>query len=233
MTLSNLTVLICDDEEAGRDVLSYELKQIGVKRVITCGSADEVLDRVQEGLPDLFFLDIQMPSINGIELARQLAKYKCHVVFVTAYVGFAAESYDVDALDFITKPVTNHKLMRALERSIERRWDQPDKPISYLVKIQEGRHVQLLSNTEIGCFLAEDKYVRVCANNRELLWRQTISGLQKILQPDFIRVHRSAIVNRNSIRRASRRDGRLELTLHDGRVLPVGKTFEKDVRSVL
>ncbi len=233
LTPDNLTVLICDDEEAGRDVLSFELEQIGVRRVITCASADEVLDRVQEGLPDIFFLDIQMPATNGIELARELARYKCHIVFITAYVGFAVQSYDVDALDFITKPVTSRKLTRALERSAARRLDQPEQPAGYLVRIQEGRHVQLLGNTEISCFLAEDKYVRVCADNRELLWRQTISGLQKMLQADFIRVHRSAIVNRNRIRRASSRNGRLELTLLDGRVLPVGKTFETEVRSVL
>ena len=233
MTPNDLTVLLCDDEQAGRDVLAFELQQIGVKSVTACASADEVLERLQAELPDLIFLDIQMPDINGIELARQLTKFHCHIVFVTAYVGFALESYDVDALDFITKPITHRKLKRALERSIERRLAQPVSLARYVVNIQDGKNMQLFSNNEILCFLAEDKYVRVSATNRELLWRQTISGLQGLLQSDFVRIHRSAIVSKNKIKSLSRKGARLELTLVDGRVLPIGKTYEADVRSTL
>lgn len=232
LKLSDTTVLICDDEEAGKDVLLYELEQIGVENVVVCSSADEVMESLQKGVPNLCILDIEMPGTNGIELARQLRGFNCHIVFVTAYVGFALQSYDVDALDFISKPVTKRKLKRALERSIERRIAQPEKPDRYAISIRDGQEVHLLSNTDIICFLAEDKYVRVCAGGRDLLWRQTISALQCVLQSDFIRVHRSVIVNRNKIRSASKNDGRLELTLVNGKTIRVGKTFEHSARAV-
>jgi DNA-binding LytR/AlgR family response regulator len=171
----------------------------------------QLLDRLT---PDIVFLDIQMPGLTGLEVARQVAQ-RCHVVFVTAYDAHAVAAFEQGAVDYVLKPYAVERLALATQR-LRRRIGSAPPPLDALLRelaaiaperkhlrwinASRGNEVTLITVDEILYFQADTKYTRVVTRDQEALIRRPLKELQDELDPAcFWPIHRSTIVNANAI----------------------------------
>ncbi len=219
--------VIADDEEQLRIHLKSKLNLLWPELTI-CGEAAngiEALELIETCHPAIAFLDIKMPGLTGIEVARKMSA-ECRVVFITAFDQFAVEAFENEAVDYILKPVTDQRLEKSIER-LKRQVSVISKPsedysetmdrllvalqsrqsTGYLkwIKVRHGEELRLIACDDVCYFKAEDKYTVVKTGEGESLIKTTIRQLDKELDPDqFWRIHRSTIVNVSRIARASR-----------------------------
>lgn len=221
--MKQIRAVIADDEEALRDHLRKKLSSLWPGLVIAGEARDgvEAARLIEDLKPDVAFLDIRMPGLSGIEVAKKIAGASL-VVFITAYDKFAIQAFESQAVDYLLKPVIDERLEKTIERLKERLSSpaQPDfaavlekvslslrKAPAHLqwVKAQHKDGVRLIPVGDICFFRATDKYTTVRTRDGEFLIRKTIRELEEELDPDqFWRVHRAALVNVRAIRSVSR-----------------------------
>jgi two-component system LytT family response regulator/two-component system response regulator LytT len=216
----DLRVVIVDDEQLARDELCFLLDQVGGVEVVgQAGNGVEALTAIERLRPALVFLDIQMPGPTGFEVARQLLdrQLPSHIIFVTAYDQHAIEAFEVNAVDYLLKPVESSRLEQALERA--RRRISSDRPLNeYLEKIvqlvaeRQGRRQQVAlrvgerfllvqADEIIFASLADESINIVTSHVAGTSNYRTLDELQANLDPEvFWRVHRSHLVNINKIK---------------------------------
>lgn len=242
-----LSILIADDEPLAAERLQMMLARMqGVSLVGTAHDGDSAVRMAEALKPDLVLLDIAMPGLDGIEVARALSRHSpaVAVVFVTAFDQFAVAAFDVEAVDYLMKPVEAARLQRALERTrdyLDRRGEVPetqadgDEPrwleefwasdLSGLVRI---------AARDIDRVTAERDYMRLHVGKRSWLIHHSMTALEEGLNPElFVRLHRSAIVRRDFITGFSRNvSGRWIARLADGNEQPVGRLYSEQVRTI-
>lgn len=208
-----IQTLIADDEVLARRKLRYRLDGEPDIEVVGEGSnAAEVIDLVGATTPQLLFLDVKMPGMNGLEVVERLAQTTDrpvpHIVFTTAYDQYALQAFEIRAIDYLLKPFTAERLQMAIQRVREQieftelsagraQKTQKDKSAytTRLVFKSRGR-ILFLSVSDIRWIGAEENYVRICTANENHLLRETMTSMEQRLDPNsFLRVHRSAIVN--------------------------------------
>ena len=241
-----LRTLIVDDEPLAVERLRAICATLdGVETVAEAGDGAEALARAREHHPDLVLLDMTMPGQDGLAVARELAKLDPApaVVFVTAHEDFAVEAFDLQAVDYVLKPVAPERLRRAIARAAERRsgsaaggGDGGDGGERWLRELWVPHRSELVRVpvTEIHRIDAERDYVRLHVGAQTYLLLQTIAGLEERLDPDaFIRIHRSTIVAKRAIARL-RHDGLgvWSVELEDGAVLRIGRTYLAKVKAL-
>ena len=216
-----ITALIADDEAPMRDQLRARLQAVwpALEIVAEAANGNDAVALTQQHLPDIVFLDIRMPGMNGIDAARHLYS-RCHIVFVTAYDQYALDAFEQGAMDYLLKPVTAERLERTCERLRARlarppqdigaqlaqlaqvlQQTTPAKP-SYLrwIQAQVGGNLRMVSTREVLFFQSDEKYTRVQTATAELLIRKTLKELSDELDPDeFWRIHRSTLVRVDAI----------------------------------
>ena len=215
------TALIAEDEAVLRDELRTHLSALWPElRVVgEAGNGFEALQLLDQLTPDIVFLDIQMPGLTGLELARQLAG-RCHVVFVTAYDAHAVAAFEQGAVDYVLKPYAVERLALTVHRLRERLGSAPaslDRLLRELasapaarkhlrwINASQGQEVRLITVDEVLYFQADTKYTRVVTADSEALIRTSLKELQEELDPScFWTIHRSTIVNANAIAFVSR-----------------------------
>jgi len=226
------TALIAEDEPLLADELADLLKTLWPQLKIVARAADGVaaLSAIDEHQPDLAFLDIHMPLLTGIEVARQVAG-RCHVAFITSYDEHALEAFEAGAMDYVLKPPTAARLATTIRR-LKVRLQQPPTdlrqalrnlverapaPPRYLqwINASRGAAVRLITVEEILYFKSDQKYTLVVTADAEALIKKTIKNLNVELDPTmFWQVHRSTIVNVHAIDSVLRDDrGNLNLRL--------------------
>jgi two-component system response regulator AlgR len=193
--------------------------------------------------PDLVLLDMTMPELDGLGVARALvtADPRPAVVFVTAHEHFAVEAFDLDAVDYVLKPVTPERLARAVARALARRGTPTRAPSRWLEELWVPHRSELLriEVAQVARIDAERDYVRLHVGppgegGRSYLLLQTIAGLEARLDPQaFIRIHRSTILRRDRIR-GLRHDGLgvWSVELEDGETLRIGRTYLPAVKGM-
>ncbi len=248
----NLTALIADDEEAPREQLRAALARLWPELQIVAASANgvEAWDDCLAHEPAIAFLDIRMPGLTGLDVARRLAALATPplIVFVTAYDDHALAAFDAGAVDYVLKPVDDARLAQTLARLTARVQAQapataPDttalqrllaslpqaRPAPRPIQASLGREVQLIPPEEVIYFEADARYTRVVHEGGEALIRTPLRELLAQLDPDqFWQIHRSVLVNSRCIARAVRVDeGTMVVTLR-GREekLPVSRQFQ-------
>ena len=241
-----LSAVIADDEPLLRAMLRTRLARLWPELEVRHEMADgrDVDGVIAEHQPDLFFLDIHMPGVNGLEAARAIGT-RAHVVFVTAYDQYAVEAFERGAIDYVLKPFNDERLSLTVERLKERLGGPPAsldalveqlagrlgaRPLERLrwIKASVGSSVRLIPVEEILFFQSDEKYTRVVTVDSEALIRKPIKELLDELDPDkFWQVHRATIVNVDHI--ASVRRGlkdQAEIALKDHReTLVVSRAF--------
>ncbi|HET7402553.1 MAG TPA: LytTR family DNA-binding domain-containing protein [Usitatibacter sp.] len=209
------TGVIADDEPLLRAQLRSRLARLWPDLTVVheMENGRDVEDVLQRHGPSVFFLDVHMPGVNGLEAARRIAG-RAHVVFVTAYDEHAVEAFERGAVDYVLKPFTEERLALAIQRLRERLQAAPAHleelvqtlaarlaPVAapqYLrwIKASVGPHVRLIPVEEVVFFQSDDKYTRVVTCEGEALIRKPIRELLDELDPElFWQVHRATIVN--------------------------------------
>jgi two-component system response regulator AlgR len=213
-TNAPLRLLIVDDEPLARLRLRTLLAEIAEPVSVVVGEAAdtaEALRALQAQPADLVLLDIAMPGSGGLPLAAQLASQPGApaVVFVTAHAGHALEAFELDAVDYLTKPVRLERLQAALRRAAQRRGSAEagaalaaDEPV--LVVSDRGR-VLRVPLAEVLYLRAELKYVTLRTPTRSLVLDDSLADLEQRLGEGFIRIHRNALVARRAVRALERR----------------------------
>lgn len=236
-----LRVLIVDDEPLALERLRFAFRDI--PDAVLVGEASDGVEaaaRVRELAPDLVILDIQMPGRTGLSVAQELRdNERTAVVFVTAFEHFAPDAFDVEAVDYLIKPVRLDRLARAIERVRRRRARPPavEAPAARAVEAEESilvpdrRGDYRVALSMIDWIEAAKDYVLLHTATRGHMVRATMAELEDRLDPAvMIRVHRSAFARRDAIRSVARNDrGAMMLTLTDGTELAVGPSYVRTV----
>ena len=233
-----LRVVIVDDEPLARAVIREYLKaHPGVEVVAECGNGFEAVKAVSEQSPDLLFLDVQMPKLDGFEVLELLGR-SIPVVFTTAHDQYALRAFDVHAVDYLLKPFDEARFGEALARARARIAAHEPTPVDELIAdarprqgalervlIRDGAQVHVLPVDRIDYVEAQDDYVCFKADGREYLKDQTMAAVEAALDPArFVRIHRSYLLNIERIARVElyAKDSRVA-NLRDGRRLPVSR----------
>lgn len=222
-----LRAILADDEPLAREALREALTAANVAILEECANGIEALDAIRRLHPDVAFLDIEMPGLDGLAAARDLESNTA-VVFVTAYDEYAVEAFALEAVDYVLKPIDDQRVAEAVRRVSKRR---PRK--KYEQRFIVGAHGKLivLPAAEVRYFEAAGNYVRLHAAHVQPLLRGTLSSLEKRLDPvRFVRVHRSFIVNASLIAELrNTRSGDYEVVLRDGGHVTMSRTFRDAV----
>jgi two-component system, LytTR family, response regulator len=250
----SLRTLIIDDEPLAREGLRMLLAED--PEIITISEARngrEGLEKIQQDKPDLIFLDMQMPEMGGLELVRSIGASQMPLtVFVTAYDRYAIDAFDANAIDYLLKPVTAQRFYLALTRAKQRlKATHPGGASDEIRSLLEAlspatRYIDRIavkgrSKTtfvevrSIDWVEASENYVQIHVADKAHLVAGTISALEKALDPAlFVRVHRSAIVNRTQIREVEPGvHGEYQLTLHCGQILHSGRQYRENLKHLL
>jgi two-component system LytT family response regulator len=247
-----MRVIIVDDELLARAVLREHLAAYAdVEIVGECANGFEAVKAIAELAPDLVFLDIQMPKLDGFEVV-ELAGAKTQYVFVTAYDQFALRAFEVHALDYLLKPFSRERLEQALAHARERLGGpavaaagsqalaaaqeaaQRRTPLSRIL-IRDGARVQVIPAPSIDYIEAQDDYVQVVAAGKAWLKSQRLSELEEQLDPGaFLRVHRSYIVSLAAIERIDPvgKDSHCAV-LRGGACIPVSRSGYQKLRELM
>lgn len=234
-----LRTMIVDDEPLAIErmqVLCAELDQI---QVVGTASDGEAAVRLADKLkPDLLLLDMTMPGMDGLGVARLLGKRDNPpaVIFVTAHEDFAVEAFDLEAVDYVLKPVAAERLERAIERAVARRELDRSEAGEWLDEFWVPHRSELLriDSAQVERIDAERDYVRLHVGDRSYLLLQTIAGLEGRLDPArFIRIHRSTILRRDRIRGLRHEGlGVWSVELDNGEALRIGRTYLRKVKAM-
>ncbi len=239
-----LRVLIADDEPLAAERLQLLLaKADGAQLVGTASDGESAINLTDALAPDLLLLDIAMPGRDGIAVARALAAQSPSpaVVFVTAFDQFAVAAFEVEAVDYLMKPVDPARLQRALDRArnyLDNRTTQPtrNKASQWLEEFWASDLTGLvrIASRDIDRVSAERDYMRLHVGRRSWLIHHSMAALEEGLDPElFVRLHRSAIVRKDFITGFTRNpSGRWIARLGDGSEQAVGRLYSDRVRSI-
>jgi two-component system LytT family response regulator len=250
-----LRVLLVDDEPLARQGLRRRLEaQPDIAILRECGSGRQAVAAIQELRPDLVFLDVQMPSLDGFGVIRAIgAERMPAVIFVTAYDEHALRAFEVHALDYLLKPIDDERFAAALDHAratlrqrshadLARRLDElttslappAQAPLERLA-VKSGGRIVIVAVEDVDWIEAADNYVRLHAGRQEHLLHTSLGGLAARLDPrSFLRIHRSTVVNVKRIRELHPLfHGEYRVVLADGTTLSSGRRYRSTLEGLL
>ena len=247
-----LRVLIVDDEELARERLRVLLEaEPGIKVLGECASGTAAVAAIRAEPPDLLFLDIQMPGLDGFGVLRELgADLVPAVIFVTAYEQYALQAFDHVALDYLLKPFDGERFRQALgrardhvagkergalRRQIERLLQAVDRKTPERILVKDAGRIHFVKVDDIRWIEAQGNYARLHAKDGGHMVRRNMKDLAAGLDPArFLRIHRSTIVNIDCIKELSPLfHGEYEVLLHDCTRLTSNRRFKDDLERLL
>jgi len=247
------SVVIADDEPLARERLRGMVAERRECRLIAeCRNGAEARDAIQELKPDIVLLDIKMPALDGIEVAEAISQNHSAIIFVTAHDEFALQAFDVNALDYVLKPVDRVRLNLAIDKAQKRRSDGGARAIepglldfletlraerSYATKflIRDTRDLFFVRAEDLEWADAQGNYVRLHVGGKSHMLRRSFSDFEASLDPRrFVRIHRSTIVNLEQVSRLTPQGhGEYVVTLRNGAKLTTSRTYAAKLQSVL
>lgn len=245
-----LTVIIIDDETLGRQIVrKYLSVHNDIEILAECSNGFEGVKKINELNPDLVFLDIQMPRLNGFEMLELLDKPPV-IIFTTAYDQYAIKAFEVNAADYLLKPFSAGRFEEALEKAKQlfKNKSQHSEIVKELIKhtqetaeylerivIKDGTKIHIIPVDSVIYIEAQDDYVMICSKEGNLLKQKTMRYFEEHLPPeDFLRIHRSYIVSIPHIKKIELVEKETyKLFLDDGTGLPVSKSGYEKLKSIL
>ena len=232
---ARLRAVVVDDEPLARARLRRLLAQHPEVEVLAdCGSGEESIATMQQLRPDVAFLDIRMPDMDGFDVLDALGPQRPpQVVFVTAYSEHAVRAFEARALDYLLKPVSAERLRQALERLQPA--SAPAEAFPERIPVPIGGRIHLVETAQIDHVDAHANYVELHMGPRSLVLRETMTRLESRLDPKrFLRVHRSRLVRLDGIVEAqAHASGRFLLRLKCGARIVTGRSYAARVRDAL
>lgn len=242
-----IKALIVDDEPLARERVRDLLQpHDDVEVIAEAGDGERALELLSQHALDMMFLDIQMPGLHGFDVVELTPADRLPViVFVTAFDEYALRAFEVHALDFLLKPVQRDRFERALAKArthvrgradhthlLSLRRELEGGPYRRRFAVRKRDRSVIVNAADIDWIEAQGNYVRIHAGGSAHLAREPLHAVRTLLDPaQFIQVHRSAIVNVDSIRELRSQRGRLRLVLRDSAVLPVGVAYRQAVEN--
>lgn len=249
-----IRAMIVDDEPLARMRIRDLLAEAADVEVIAeCANGQEAIEAIEESPPDLLFLDIQMPVLDGFDVLQTIGVGLVPVViFVTAYDQFALRAFEAHALDYLLKPYDDERFEMALERARKRIRQQQggdlDVRLSALLEqvrgdrgylqrlvVPTGPRSEFVRTDDIDWIEAERNYIRLHVGGRAHLLRETLRGIESALDPArFCRIHRSTVVNIDRIQAVeSLFGGEYLVVLHDGTKLTSGRSYRRNLHALM
>ncbi len=241
-----MTCIIIDDEPLARSIVrEYLQNHPSIEIVAECNDGFEGLKAIQQYNPQLIFLDIQMPKINGFELLELLDTLP-KVIFTTAFEEYALKAFDNNAIDYLLKPFSKDRFEKALQKAIQQTTDIKTteavveeaalsaQQITRVV-LKDGGKIRIISIMQIQYMEAADDYVKIYTSEGYFLKKKTMGFFNESLPPQqFVRIHRSYIINIQLINRidAYEKESWLAI-LTTGQKLPISKTGYTKLKEVL
>ena len=234
--------VIVDDEELARGLLREMLRPHSeIETVAECANGFDAVKAIGETAPDLVFLDVQMPKLDGFEVL-ELIEPGPAIIFVTAYDQYAMRAFDAQAVDYLLKPFSTERFERALERACRRAGERrtetaltpgdlaaaarpPEERLQRIV-VKDGAKIHVIPIDSLDFVEAQDDYVALHSAGKTYLKQQSIASIEAVLDPSrFVRIHRSWIVSLERVTRIEpySKDSRI-VTLADGTRLPVSRS---------
>ncbi len=213
-----MNILIVDDESLARKRIRSLLKQEEQVHILAeCATGQQAIDAIAKLQPDLVFLDVQMPQLDGFDVIKRLKSPAPLIVFVTAYDQYALQAFDAHALDYLLKPFEDDRFYQTLQRATQQlqlqQQDEIEKRLQTLLQQHKQprylKHVAVKSQDRTFMIPVENiqwiesaaNYVRVYHDESHHLIRETLGGLEEKLDPEnFIRIHRSTLINLNHLK---------------------------------
>lgn len=238
-SLKKIRCLLIDDEPLAREILKQHIGQVDALELSgICSNALEAISFLQEHQVDLLFLDIQMPQLLGTNFIRTL-KNPPKVIFTTAYRKYALEGFELDAVDYILKPISFERFLKAVNKilqsdlssqntALQVKENIPEQPNSFLYFRVDRKMVKVFFN-EILFIEGLKDYIKIVTISKTIVTKYVLSSLDEVLPSDeFLRIHKSYIIAINKI--DSFNADCIEIAKHE---LPIGRLFKHDVNKVL
>lgn len=243
-----IRALIVDDESLARSVVREHLTpHSDVEILAECANGFEAVKALAELKPDLLFLDIQMPKLNGFEVL-EVADHTPAVIFVTAHDQFALKAFEVHAIDYLLKPFSKERFENALARARERIAGKAPSRVPLLLEavrdqskplerilVKEGSSVRVIPSDTIDYIEGQDDYAAIRSGGKMHLKHQRLGDLESLLdQSTFVRIHRSYILNISRLAKLESyaKDSKMAV-LKDGTQLPVSKSGYEKLKRLL
>jgi len=242
-----IRTLIADDEPIARAILEQFVgKYTDIQLIASCSDGQTALSVIENQHPDLLLLDIQMPELNGLDLASRIAThhYLPSIVFITAFDEYALRAFEVSAIDYLLKPFDFERFDKAIQKA-KRNLQQPNssQQSDYLAllkdllpkqypdyfSVKDGGRIQLVQADSLTHIEAEGNYVALHTERTKYLLYETMTHIETQLNPKhFARIHRSIIVNRRFVKEIqSHFNGDYSVVLHNAKVLRMSRNYKR------
>lgn len=225
--------LVVDDEALARKLMASHIGKIAdLELVGECATALDAANLLHKKAIDLLFLDIEMPIMTGLQLIQSLTQ-RPSVILTTAYRDFAPEAFDLQVIDYLLKPISFERFLKAINRFIENKsalqQNQNTTASEGFLFVKADRKTHKINFADIVYIESLDDYVKVHEKNAMIITRENISSLEtKLPTPPFVRIHRSFIINAAWVKTMTS-----ESVLVNGKELPLGRVFKKSAMSQL
>ena len=236
-----LKAIIADDEELGVQMLKVLLNEaqdsVGLIEIVrTCATGEETLQAIEELSPDVVFLDIHMPSGDGMSVAETLFKNRPnlpYIIFVTAHANHAARAFDVEAVDYLLKPVQLDRLKRAITRVVDLLATPAADKTTKMIPVPVFGGIEMIDAARIEWAEASGDYIKLHIANRALMVRKTLSSFASDMAPIMTQTHRSYLVNLDFLEKiVPMAKGEAILSLKSGAEIPVSRSFKKVIANL-
>ena len=231
---NNISCIIVDDESIARDVIANHVSKINnIKIVASCTNAIEAFNYLNTHKIDLVFLDINMPEISGISFAKSINK-DIKIIFTTAYRDYAVEGFELQAVDYLLKPISFDRLLQAVTAYFKTYTNINNDKTPILEKhdfmfVRADRRMIKIDFSSILYIESYSDYIKINLKNETIVTRETISAIEAKLPNDaFLRIHRSFIIALNFITSFTNEEVTIDKTS-----LTISRSYKKDVLKVL
>lgn len=225
-----ISCIIVDDEIIAREIIASHLSQIdNIEVVAQCKNAIEAFNFISNNTVDLVFLDINMPEISGIAFAKSINK-DIKIVFTTAYRDYAVEGFDLQAVDYLLKPIASERLLKAVNRFFDVNNDSKNTNTKVIdpndfIFVRSNRRMLKVDFSDILYVESYSDYIKIHLENETIVTRETISAIEaKLPKTKFIRIHRSYIICLSKIQSFTNE----EVTVNR-KALPISRSYKKEV----
>jgi two-component system LytT family response regulator len=224
--------IVVDDEPVAREILENHLQKVAAVNVVaTCKNAIEAFNEINSNKIDLIFLDINMPEISGLSFAKSINK-NIKVIFTTAYREYAIDGFNLQAVDYLLKPISFERLLQAVNKYLGENPSEiiensseiiPDK--SDFIFVRSDRKMIKINFSEINYIESFSDYIKFHLNDKIIVTRETISSIEaKLPKNEFLRIHRSYIVSISKIESFTNEF----IEIHK-KALPLSRSYKKEV----
>ncbi len=232
-----LNCVVTDDEPIARDILEEYISMIPeLVLVAKCSNAIETFSVLNNNDIDLLLIDIKMPEINGMDFIKSL-KITPYVIFTTAYSSYAIEGFEVDAIDYLMKPISYERFLKSIEKVLTRYKNEnpvlntlnsnEQNPTFFFIKSDTG--LARIDYDKIQYIEGMENYIRIVCDNKTIVSLTTMKSIEQLLpNSNFLRIHRSFIVNMNMVDRV------WDFNFYiNNKAIQVGKSYKKSVQDIL